>query len=533
MVADGAPITTSQSTGTTPSSTIRTERISATGRRSGMLAVAATGSITRNIGAARPTRTGQPQISTAAAPVEIPWPTASRMRDRTKVRGMADSRAEPRIEEVVAVNSRVIEAARAVNSRAIEEARAVNSPARTIVAEEGRIALAIDKFRTPRVGRIRVRSVAPREGRAEARPAPAASAALPVWVAPEAAEGRAGAADGGGSGAMMKEKYMTSNQWKLIANWFFLSTLVIALCCALAGASHAQTQPKSEPSKSSQSAQKGFASPEQAADSLLEAAGQYDVPSLLQIFGSAGTDFVASADPVEDKKVALAFAAKGHEKKSVEIDPKNQNRAILIVGDEEWPFPIPIVKRSVEWYFDTKAGHQEILARRIGANELDAITICRGYAEAQLEYASQMHDNSVVFQYAQRVISTPGKHDGLAWQNSDGNWEGPVGEAVAKALADGYAEKKPFHGYYFKLLEGQGPAARLGTLNYFIEGVMIGGFAIVAWPAGYRVTGVKSFIVSYDGIVYQKDLGPTTSEAASAMNRYNPDKTWRSTSDDW
>jgi hypothetical protein len=332
---------------------------------------------------------------------------------------------------------------------------------------------------------------------------------------------------------MMKEKYMTSNQSKLIANWFLLSALVIAVFCALPGPSTAQTQSNSESAKSSQPGQKGFATPEQAVNELVEAAAQFDVPSLLQMFGSGGEDFVASADPVADKKVSLAFAARAHEKKSVAIDPKNPNHAILVVGTEEWPFPIPIVKRSGKWYFDTKAGQEEILARRIGANELDAITICRGYVDAQLEYASEIHDNSVVFQYAQRIISTPGKHDGLAWQNADGNWEGPVGEAVAKALSEGYAEKKPFHGYYFKHLEGQGPAARLGTLNYLIEGVMIGGFAMVAWPADYKVTGVKSFIVSYDGVVYQEDLGPNTSEIASAMERYNPDKTWHSTSDDW
>jgi hypothetical protein len=150
-----------------------------------------------------------------------------------------------------------------------------------------------------------------------------------------------------------------------------------------------------------------------------------------------------------------------------------------------------------------------------------------------LEYASQIHDNSGVNQYAQRVISTPGKHDGLAWQNADGSWSGPVGEEVAKALAEGYAEKRPFHGYYFRLLDGQGPAARLGRLNYFVEGVMIGGFAIVAWPADYRVTGVQTFIVSYDGRVYQKDLGPSTSKVASTMQLYDPDKTWHATRDDW
>jgi hypothetical protein len=332
---------------------------------------------------------------------------------------------------------------------------------------------------------------------------------------------------------MIKEKYMKSNQSNPIASRIFLSVLVVALSCALSAGSQEQTQSKSESAKSSQPSQQAFANPEQAADALIEATDQFDVPSLLQMFGPGGEDFVASADPVADKKVSVAFAAKAHEKKSVEIDPKNPNRAILVVGSEEWPFPIPMVKRNGKWYFDTKAGHDEILARRIGANELDAITICRGYAEAQMEYASQLHGNSVVFQYAQRVISTPGKYDGLAWKNPDGNWDGPVGDAVANAIEEGYQQKKPFHGYYFRLLKGQGPAARLGTLDYFIEGVMIGGFAIVAWPADYRVTGVQTFIVSYDGVVYQKDMGPDTSNIASAMERYNPDKTWHSTSDDW
>jgi hypothetical protein len=332
---------------------------------------------------------------------------------------------------------------------------------------------------------------------------------------------------------MIKEKYMKSNQSNPIASRIFLSVLVVALSCALSAGSQEQTQSKSESAKSSQPSQQAFGNPEQAADALIEATDQFDVPSLLQMFGPGGEDFVASADPVADKKVSVAFAAKAHEKKSVEIDPKNPNRAILVVGSEEWPFPIPMVKRNGKWYFDTKAGHDEILARRIGANELDAITICRGYAEAQMEYASKLHGNSVVFQYAQRVISTPGKYDGLAWKNPDGSWDGPVGDAVANAIEEGYQQKKPFHGYYFRLLKGQGPAARLGTLDYFIEGVMIGGFAIVAWPADYRVTGVQTFIVSYDGVVYQKDMGPDTSNIASAMERYNPDKTWHSTSDDW
>jgi len=326
---------------------------------------------------------------------------------------------------------------------------------------------------------------------------------------------------------------MTSNQSTPIAKVVCLGVLLIALSCALLAPSQAQAQSKSESAKSSQPAQEAFDSPEQAANSLIEAAGQFDVPSLMRMFGPAGANLVASADPIEDKKIAIAFAAKAREKNSVEVDPKIPNRAVLVVGSEEWPFPIPILKKKGGWFFDTNAGRQEILVRRIGANELDAITICRGYVEAQLEYASQVHDDSGVNQYAQKIISTPGKHDGLAWQNADGGWGGPVGEAVAKALAEGYAEKRPFHGYYFKLLDGQGPAARLGALDYFVEGVMIGGFAIAAWPAEYQVTGVQTFIVSYDGVVYQKDLGMNTSKVASTMQRYDPDRTWHSTTDDW
>jgi len=328
---------------------------------------------------------------------------------------------------------------------------------------------------------------------------------------------------------------MRSSQSNALAKFVCLGAVLIGASCAVAihSQAQAQAQSKSGSAKSAEPARETFDSPQQAANSLIEAADQFDVPSLMQMFGAGGADFVASADPVEDKKIANAFAAKAREKMSVQPDPKSANRVVLVVGSEEWPFPIPIVKKSDRWFFDTNAGHQEILLRRIGANELDAITICRGYVEAQLEYASQIHDDSGVNQYAQRVISTPGKHDGLAWQNADGTWEGPVGEAVAKALAEGYEEKKPFHGYYFRLLKGQGRAARLGTLDYFVEGVMIGGFAIVAWPADYRVTGVKTFIVSYDGVVYQKDLGLNTSKIASTMQLYNPDSTWHSTSDDW
>ena len=190
---------------------------------------------------------------------------------------------------------------------------------------------------------------------------------------------------------------------------------------------------------------------------------------------------------------------------------------------------IPAVKVGSAWSFDSKAGLNEILLRRIGRNELDAIEICRGYVEAQKEYAEKKHGDSHVNQYAQKVISTPGKQDGLAWQNPDGTWDGPVGENVARAIEHGYttqSQPQPYHGYIFKILKGQGPAARLGEMDYLVNGAMIGGFALIAVPAEYRVTGVKSFMVSNDGVVYEKDLGPNTLDVAKKIDRFNPDKTW-------
>jgi hypothetical protein len=305
-----------------------------------------------------------------------------------------------------------------------------------------------------------------------------------------------------------------------------LAVIAIALCLVLTIPSQGQTQAGPE----------AFTSPKEAADALIKASADFNVPALLTILGQDGKGLVESKDTVQDRNRAMSFAAKAKEKEEVTIDPKNSALATVTVGNDDWPLPIPIVQRNGKWYFDTKAGREEILRRRIGANELDAITICRGYVDAQEEYALTIHDNSGVNQYAQRILSTAGKQDGLAWQTRDGTWEGPVGEAVAKALAQGYSNtehRDPFHGYYFKVLKGQGPSARLGKLNYVIEGAMIGGFALVAWPAEYRVTGVQTFIVSYDGVVYQKDLGPDTAKIAEAMELYDPDKTWRETDDDW
>jgi len=278
---------------------------------------------------------------------------------------------------------------------------------------------------------------------------------------------------------------------------------------------------------------RSFDSPQQAVDVLIAAAEKFDQDALERIFGPKGNDLVFSGEFALDRQHAADFVAQAHEKTSVSVDPHDGNRAFLLVGDENWPFPVPIVKRGDKWFFDAPAGQQELLYRRIGANELDAIQICRGYVEAQEEYALQPREGYQVNQYAQRIISTPGKQDGLAWQNSDGTWGGPIGEKIAQAIEQGYTlESEPYHGYFFKILKGQGPAAPLGAMNFVVEGVMIGGFALVAAPAEYAVTGVKTFIISNDGVVYEKDLGPNSLGEFKKMELFNPDHTWSPVQED-
>ena len=274
-----------------------------------------------------------------------------------------------------------------------------------------------------------------------------------------------------------------------------------------------------------------FDSPQQAAAALIAAANRFDVPALERLFGPTTKAVILSMEPARDRERAREFVAKAREKQGVSINPRNRNRATLIFGNTDWPFPVPLVKRNAKWVFDTAAGRQEIVNRRVGANELDAIAISRGYVEAQHEYALTKRKGYDVNQYAQRIIATSGRQDGLAWQKSDGTWDGPVGERVARAITEGYSKGEPYHGYYFKVLTGQGPAAPLGELNYVIKGAMIGGFALIAFPAQYRVTGVQTFMVSHDGVVYQKDLGPKTAELANAIDRYNPDKSWTPVTD--
>jgi len=299
--------------------------------------------------------------------------------------------------------------------------------------------------------------------------------------------------------------------------------IVVAVAIGLAGL----VAPALRAASPTPSAQKSFDSPEKAVDAAVQAAAADDVPALMAIFGPDGKDIISSGDAVQDDKGRNEFVKLAKEKTTITKDPSNPHRAWVSVGPNAWPYPVPIDEKNGKWMFNSKEGRYEILLRHIGENELDAITVCRGFVEAQHDYAQADPDKTGVHQYAQRIISTPGKHDGLYWKSEPGQPESPIGEEVAKAIAEGYARKdQPFHGYYFRVLTGQGPAAPLGQLDYVIKGHMIGGFALVAWPAKYRVTGVKTFMVGYDGVVYEKDLGPDTAKVASAIKRYNPDKGW-------
>jgi hypothetical protein len=273
--------------------------------------------------------------------------------------------------------------------------------------------------------------------------------------------------------------------------------------------------------------QTNFPTPEAAAEALVAAAEKHDVATLGAILGPEGKPLITTEDAVQDSNTMVAFAAQAREKMSVVKDPADPKRATLVIGPEEWPVPMPIVRTGGKWYFDVIEGREEVLNRRIGRNELDAIDICHGYVAAQMEYASELRGGSTIYQYAQRIISTPGTQDGLAWLNPDSTWGGPIGLEIARVIMEGYTERiDPYHGYFFKILTGQGPSAPLGELDFKVKDVMIGGFALVAAPAEYGVTGIMTFIVSHDDIVYQKDFGDNTLEAFRTMTRYDPDSTW-------
>jgi hypothetical protein len=270
-----------------------------------------------------------------------------------------------------------------------------------------------------------------------------------------------------------------------------------------------------------------FATPREAIDALIAGAERNDGAGLLTLFGSEANDLMDTGDPTADAGERAEFARLAHERLQIEEDRSTPNRVTFSVGNRDWPFPVPIVRVNGQWQFDAAHGRVEILARGVGRNEMTVMEVCRGYVEAQFLYATVDRDANGVLEYAQHIVSTPGKEDGL-YQAGAAESLVPAGFAAAAATLapDAAGKREPYHGYYFHVLTGQGPAAPGGALAYVVKGKMIGGFALVAWPAEYGVTGVKTFIVSHHGIVYEKDLGPQTEALARQMTRFNPDASW-------
>lgn len=275
-----------------------------------------------------------------------------------------------------------------------------------------------------------------------------------------------------------------------------------------------------------------FATPEDAAKALGAAANAKDRDALRAIFGPSVSD-VQNPDPVQATNEVASFAAAMTV--TNRLVRESNDKFVLEVGKDFWPFPIPIVKKDGVWLFDTDAGKEELLNRRIGRNELSTLATVRAYVDAQREYSSRDHDGNEVLQFAQKIVSTPGKKDGLYWSPDLDGTLSPLGPLVASAQGEGYGSDlqnedrvpAPYHGYYFKILTGQGRHAPGGRYNYVINGNMIAGFALVAWPAEYGDSGIMTFIVNQQGRVYQKDMGPNTTRLAKAMKQYDPDPTWR------
>lgn len=280
------------------------------------------------------------------------------------------------------------------------------------------------------------------------------------------------------------------------------------------------------------SAQQDFKTPDEAASALASAAKAGDRKAIVTVLGPDGQDIVSSGDEVADAATRQKFVAAYDAKHQIAME--GDNKAMLVIGQEDFPLPIPLVRKDGLWRFDTAAGREEILFRRVGRDELDAIQSCLAYVDAQNEYAERDRTGAGANAYAQRIISAPGKKDGLYWPTSQGEDASPLGELIAEATAQGYRPgdgRTPFHGYYFKILTKQGPAAPGGELDYIVRGKMIGGFALVAYPAEYRNSGVMTFIVNHTGNVFQKDLGPDTAKLAERMTSFNPDQSWTKVTD--
>jgi hypothetical protein len=320
----------------------------------------------------------------------------------------------------------------------------------------------------------------------------------------------------GGNDDSKKCRFRLSSRAGLGAAIFAVSMALSALCiCPVSAFAAEQTT---------------FATPEQAVGALVAAVRAGNTGELSKILGPASRNLIRSGDAVADANARSKFIAAYDD--ASRIEEEGDARAILTVGSDDWPFPFPIVRRGEGWQFDAAAGAEEILERRIGADELDAIEVCRAYVDAQREYAEEDRNHDGFVEYAQKFLSSPGKQDGLYWPAEPGEEESPIGPLMASARAEGYSTRpegghRPYHGYYYRILKGQGPAARDGAYDYVVNGHMIGGFALVAFPAEYGVSGIMTFIVNHDGVVYQKDLGPRTAELARKMALFDPDPSWK------
>jgi hypothetical protein len=311
--------------------------------------------------------------------------------------------------------------------------------------------------------------------------------------------------------------------WKSIGAGSWLGIAVLSVVTALSSASAFALAAEAQ--------QETFPAPEQAVDALIAANRSASTAELLKILGPESEKLISSGDPVADKAGRDRFTAAYDA--SHRVESQGADKAVLVVGKEGWPLPIPLVRQGSVWRFDTKTGEREILARRIGRNELNVIEVCRTYVEAQREYAIKDRVGTGHLEYAQHLLSTSGKHDGLYWPTNTGEEESPFGPLIARARAEGYFNKalhdesRPYHGYYYKILKRQGPNAPGGAKDYIVDSHMSGGFAMLAFPARYGDSGVMTFLVNQNGIVYQKDLGPDTATIANNMTQFDPDATWK------
>lgn len=318
---------------------------------------------------------------------------------------------------------------------------------------------------------------------------------------------------------------MKTTRWVLAA----ITAAALAGAAFAPGALAQEAKAPAKPSAARAAAQKSFATPEEAVKTLVDAVRAGNVAAMLEVIGPKSKSWIFTGDKVSDAAEWKSFL-EIYDKKN-ELKKEGEAKAVLVIGDD-WPFPAPLVKKGDKWSFDAEAGREETINRRVGRNELDTIQTMLAIVDAQREYAAKDADGNGFADYAIRFRSSPGKKDGLYWPVKEGEPRSPLGPLAAQAVREGYGKvantgkPEPYNGYHYRMLTAQGKDAPGGAYDYLVKGKLFGGFAIVAWPASYGNSGVKTFIVNHDGVVHEKDLGPGTAEQAGKMKSYNPDKTW-------